>query len=181
MLQVSAKTHVKLAMYGCLSCGRFLFAPNWYKLYYNVVVCSCDASHFKSSTVNAPDHIQAYWDAQFSVTSHSSYRRRLKRWTKRYFPGELPDHEAFSVQRVPRVPNLNSHSLGVKEALAVLSGRKLGASLKSRFVSIQKAHVLHRAHLFEDAGTVAKASHITKDRSEDNTTLLTDSYARARP
>ncbi|MGZ8874840.1 MAG: hypothetical protein ACXW1E_08990, partial [Halobacteriota archaeon] len=79
MAQVHGKRHVKLAVFGCVKCGRFLFAPNSYQLNHDVDVCACDASRYKTTNVRAPDHVQAYWDAQCR-TAHSSYRRRLKRY-----------------------------------------------------------------------------------------------------
>ena len=45
----------------------------------NVAVCSCGASHYKTTNVRAPHHVQEYWDAQCSAV-YSSYRRRLKRY-----------------------------------------------------------------------------------------------------
>jgi hypothetical protein len=79
MAQVHGKRHVKLAVFGCVKCGRFLFAPDSYQLDHDVDVCACDASRYKTTNVRAPDHIQAYWDAQCGV-AYSSYRQRLKRY-----------------------------------------------------------------------------------------------------
>ncbi len=180
-MQVSDKKHVTLAKYGCLRCGRSLFAPAWYRLYYNVMVCSCDASHFKASCVDVPDHIQAYWDAQFSATSHSSYRRRLKRWTKRYLPGELLYNEAFSIHSVSQVHNVNSNGLSIKEALNVLSGRKLGAGIKSRFTDIQKARTMRPEHFFENIINFTRTRHVAKDWFPDNDTKLRVESTQPRP
>ncbi|MGZ7198924.1 MAG: hypothetical protein ACXVIG_02980 [Halobacteriota archaeon] len=146
------------------------------------MVCNCDASHFKASSVDVPDHIQAYWDAQFSTVSHSSYRRRLKRWTKRYLPGELLYDEAFSVQDGSHIPNLNSNGLRIAEALNVLSGRKLRAGLKSRFLEIQKARMSRPEHLFENIVNFTRTHHVTNGRfSDDDTKLLVESDTQARP
>ncbi len=178
-MQVSAKKHVKLAKFGCLRCGRFLFAPSWYRLYYNVMVCSCDASHFKASRVDVPDHIQEYWDAQFSLTSRSSYRRRLRRWTKRYLPGELLYDEAFSIHTISHAPGWHSNDLKVKEALNLLSGRSLRASLKSRFNDTRKARML-RAHLFENLISFARARHSKDQLFDDETKFLVETSAQGR-
>ncbi|MGA3359325.1 MAG: hypothetical protein ABSC87_03845 [Halobacteriota archaeon] len=79
MAQIHRKRHVKLAKFGCVRCGRFLFAPRSYELDHDVVVCACDASRYKTISVRAPRHVQAYWDAQCRA-AYSSYRRRLKRY-----------------------------------------------------------------------------------------------------
>ena len=78
MAQVYAKRHVRLALFGCVRCGRFLFAPSWYELDRDVAVCTCEASRYKKTNVRAPDHVQGYWDAQCTA-AYTSYRRRLKR------------------------------------------------------------------------------------------------------
>ncbi len=78
MVQIHAKRHVKLALFGCVRCGRFLFAPSWYELDRDVAVCTCDASRYKTTNLRAPRHVQEYWDAQLTA-GYSSYRRRLKR------------------------------------------------------------------------------------------------------
>ncbi len=181
-MQISEKRHVKLAKYGCLHCGRFLFAPTWYKLYYNVVVCNCDASHFKASSAEVPDHIQAYWDAQFSTMSYSSYRRRLKRWTKRYIPGELPYDEAFSAQIYSAVHISGANRSSIKEALNVLSGSKLRTTLKSRFSEVHRAHAFRPAHLFENIVNFARVHHITNERfADEDAQFLVDDFFEARP
>ncbi len=79
MAQIHGKQHVKLAKFGCVRCGRFLFAPSSYELDHDVVVCACDASRYKTTNVRAPNHVQVYWDAQCRAV-YSSYRRRLKRY-----------------------------------------------------------------------------------------------------
>jgi hypothetical protein len=79
MAQGNGKRHVKLAIFGCVKCGRFLFAPNSFQLDNDVNVCTCNAARYKTTNVRAPDHVQAYWDAQCRA-AHSSYRRRLKRY-----------------------------------------------------------------------------------------------------
>ena len=79
MAQIHRKRHVKLAKFGCLRCGRFLFAPRSYELDHDVAVCACDASRYKTTNVRAPNHVQVYWDAQCRA-AYSSYRRRLKRY-----------------------------------------------------------------------------------------------------
>jgi len=73
-----AKRHVRLALFGCVRCGRFLFAPSWYELGRDVTVCTCNASKFKKTNVHAPHHVQVYWDAQCKTT-YTSHHRRLKR------------------------------------------------------------------------------------------------------
>ncbi len=78
MAQIHAKRHVTLALFGCVRCGRFLFAPSWYELDRDVAVCTCEASRYKTTNVRAPDHVQGYWDAQCAAV-YTSYRRRLKR------------------------------------------------------------------------------------------------------
>jgi hypothetical protein len=72
-----AKRHVRLALFGCVRCGRFLFAPSWYELDRDVAVCTCDASRYKTTNQRAPRHVQEFWDAQYTA-GYSSYRRRLK-------------------------------------------------------------------------------------------------------
>ena len=79
MAQIHGKRHVKLAKFGCVRCGRFLFAPRSYELDHDVAVCACGASRYKTISVRAPRHVQAYWDAQCRAV-YSSYRRRLKRY-----------------------------------------------------------------------------------------------------
>jgi len=78
MAQNNAKQHVSLALFGCVRCGRFLFAPSWYELDRDVVVCTCEAWHYKTTNVRAPDHVHGYWDAQCAPV-YTFYRRRLKR------------------------------------------------------------------------------------------------------
>jgi hypothetical protein len=78
MAQIHVKRHVRLALFGCVRCGRFLFAPSWYDLDRDVAVCTCEASRYKTTNVRAPDHVQGYWDAQCTA-AYTSYRRRLKR------------------------------------------------------------------------------------------------------
>jgi hypothetical protein len=78
MAQIHVKRHVRLALFGCVRCGRFLFAPSWYDLDRDVAVCTCEASRYKKTNVRAPDHVQGYWDAQCTA-AYTSYRRRLKR------------------------------------------------------------------------------------------------------
>ncbi|MFZ0926574.1 MAG: hypothetical protein WCE82_01530 [Halobacteriota archaeon] len=78
MAQIHAKRHVRLALFGCVRCRRFLFAPSWYELDRDVAVCACGASRYKKTNVRAPRHIQEFWDAQ-RTAAYSSYRRRLKR------------------------------------------------------------------------------------------------------
>ena len=73
-----AKRHVRLALFGCVRCGRFLFAPSWYELDRDVAVCTCNAAKYKTTNVRAPHHVQVYWDAQCKTT-YTSHRRRLKR------------------------------------------------------------------------------------------------------
>ncbi|MGZ7113272.1 MAG: hypothetical protein ACXVH9_05095 [Halobacteriota archaeon] len=188
-MQVSVKKHekhekhVKLAKYGCLRCGRFLFAPSWYQLYYNVVVCSCDAAHFKASIVEVPDHIQAYWDAQFCTASHSTYRRRLRRWTKRYLPSELFYEDAFSTRDVSDLPDWSSSDLKIKEPFNMLSGHSLRTDLKSRFAAVHRVRTFHPEHLFENVMSVARALHIAKNQlsDDDDAKLLIEKYAQGRP
>jgi hypothetical protein len=79
MVQVHGKRHVKLAVFGCVKCGRFLFAPSSFQFDHDVVVCACNASRYKTTNVRPPDHVQAYWDAQCKA-AYSSYRRRLKHY-----------------------------------------------------------------------------------------------------
>ncbi len=181
-MQIPERRHIRLAKYGCLRCGRFLFAPTWYKLYYNVIVCNCDASHFKASGAYVPDHIQAYWDAQFSTMSHSTYRRRLKRWTKRYLPGELLYDEAFSIQPSSPIPNLVANDLNIKEALNVLSGRKLRAGLKSRFSYVHTARTPRPGHFLKNFLNFTKFRHVVSKRYADNDAkLVVENYPEARP
>ena len=77
MAYIHAKRHVRLALFGCVRCGRFLFAPSWYEFDRDVAVCTCDASRYKMTNLRAPRHVQEYWDAQHKAV-YSSYRRRLK-------------------------------------------------------------------------------------------------------
>jgi len=78
MAQIHAKRHVGLALFGCVRCRRFLFAPSWYELDRDVAVCTCGASRYKTTNLRAPRHVQKFWDAQHTA-AYSSYRRRLKR------------------------------------------------------------------------------------------------------
>jgi hypothetical protein len=78
MAQLHAKRHVRLALFGCVRCGRFLFAPSWYELDRDVTVCACDASRYKTTNVWAPRHVQEFWDAQCEAV-YAPHRRRLKR------------------------------------------------------------------------------------------------------
>ncbi len=78
MAQIHVNRHVRLALFGCVRCGRFLFAPSWYELDRDVAVCTCEASRYKTTNVRAPDHVHGYWDAQCAAV-YTSYRRRLKR------------------------------------------------------------------------------------------------------
>ncbi|MGA9078876.1 MAG: hypothetical protein WB581_01375 [Halobacteriota archaeon] len=78
MAQIYAKRHVRLALFGCVRCGRFLFAPSWYEFDRDVAVCTCEASRYKTTNLRAPRHVQEFWDAQ-RAAAYSSYRRRLKR------------------------------------------------------------------------------------------------------
>jgi hypothetical protein len=93
MAQIHGKRHVKLAKFGCVRCGRFLFAPRSYELDHDVVVCACGASRYKTISVRAPRHVQAYWDAQCRAV-YSSYRRRLKRYA---LPSVHAEHLASDV------------------------------------------------------------------------------------
>ena len=179
-MQTSIRKHIKLAKYGCLRCGRFLFAPSWYQLYFNVIVCSCDAAHFKASLVEVPDHIQAYWDAQFSTASHSTYRRRLKRWTKRYLPSELFYEDAFS-REVSALPNWNLSDVEIKETFNELSGHGLRTALKSRFGVIHRIRTFHPEHLFENVVSVARALHFAKNQFSDDDGRLIEIYTQGRP
>jgi hypothetical protein len=120
MIQTQVKRHVKLAKFGCLRCGRFLFAPSWYKLYYNVMVCRCDASHYKTSATNIPVHIQEYWDAQFNTAGHVSYRRRLRRWAKRHPLNEDLCDDASEKWRAFGDANRNENDLRFKAILQFL-------------------------------------------------------------
>jgi len=123
MIQAQVKRHVKLAKFGCLRCGRFLFAPSWYKLYYNVMVCRCDASHYKTSAIDVPIHIQEYWDAQFNTAGHASYRRRLRRWAKRHPPDEdFCDDDSEKSSAVGDADK-NQNDLRFKAILQFLGGR----------------------------------------------------------
>lgn len=124
MKQTQVKRHVKLAKFGCLRCGRFLFAPSWYKLYYNVMVCNCDASHYKTSAVEVPDHIQEYWDAQFNAVGHVAYRRRLRRWAKRHPPNEHLYNDAFDKWSALNDANRNENDLRFKAILQFLRSHK---------------------------------------------------------
>ena len=78
MAQIHVKRHVRLALFGCVRCGRFLFAPSWYELDRDVAVCTCGASMYKTTNVHAPHHVQVYWDAQCKA-AYKSHHRRLKR------------------------------------------------------------------------------------------------------
>ncbi|MDD1721461.1 MAG: hypothetical protein LUP95_05685, partial [Euryarchaeota archaeon] len=144
------------------------------------MVCGCDASHFKASRVEVPDHIQEYWDAQFSATSHSSYRRRLRRWTKRYLPKEALYDEAFSTRPLSHAPNRHLNDLKIKGALNLLSGRTLRANLKSRFNATHKARMLRAGHLFENFISFAGARNAKERFSEDETKLLVEANAQGR-
>jgi len=123
MIQAQVKRHVKLAKFGCLRCGRFLFAPSWYKLYYNVMVCGCDASHYKTSAKSVPVHIQEYWDAQFNTATHASYRRRLRRWAKRHAPVEGFCNDDSEKSRASGDADKNENDLRFKAILQFLCSR----------------------------------------------------------
>ena len=96
MAQIHVNRHVRLALFGCVRCGRFLFAPSWYELDRDVAVCTCEASRYKKTNVRAPDHVQGYWDAQCAA-SYTSYRRRLKRHAPPSVHAERSDFVGWSV------------------------------------------------------------------------------------
>ncbi|MGA7076922.1 MAG: hypothetical protein WBZ42_10360 [Halobacteriota archaeon] len=139
MAQIHRKRHVKLAKFGCLRCGRFLFAPRSYELDQDVAVCACDASRYKTTNVRAPNHVQVYWDAQCR-TAYSSYRRRLKRYA-------LPSvHAERLASDVLGWSVISVDDEGVYEATldsAALSVSNSDSTTKLASVQRQTASILH--------------------------------------
>lgn len=82
---------------------------------------------------------------------------------------------------VSQMHDVNSNGLSIKEALNVLSGRKLRAGIKSRFVGIHKARAMRPEHLFENIVNFTRTRHVAGDRLSDNDTKLRVESARARP
>jgi hypothetical protein len=137
MAQVNGKRHVMLAVFGCVKCGRFLFAPNSFQLDDDVDVCACDASRYKTTNVRAPDHVQAYWDAQCRA-AYSSYRRRLKHYA-------LPSvHVDRLASEVHSWSVLNVDDGGIKQISPDLTTNKLslfGSDSTAKSINVQRQKV----------------------------------------
>ena len=164
MAQVHGKRHVKLAVFGCVKCGRFLFAPNSYELDHDVDVCACNASRYKTTNVRAPDHIQAYWDAQCRA-AHSFYRRRLKRYA-------LPSvHVEHLASEVLSWSTLNVDNESIKEISSDLSTNTLSkadhASTPALVSERRSVSVLHawRSALFSGLSRVADVRRENKGKA----------------
>jgi hypothetical protein len=155
MAQGHGKRHVRLAVFGCIKCGRFVFAPSSYQLDPDVVVCECHASRYKTNNVRAPDHVQAYWDAQCKA-AYSSYRRRLKHYA-------LPSvHAERLATKVPTWSVLNVESVlnfdlgNVKEESSDLATSTLAlsdsnsANSTTQYVSFQR-HAISILHAWRSA------------------------------
>jgi hypothetical protein len=161
MAQVHGKRHVKLAVFGCVKCGRFLFAPNSYQLNHDVDVCACDASRYKTTNVRAPDHVQAYWDAQCRA-AHSSYRRRLKRYA---LPSVHVERLASDVLRW-RALNVDDESIkGFSPDFAIntFSIPEPASTAKSISVQRQTVLILHACR----SALVSGLSRVTDVRREN--------------
>jgi hypothetical protein len=165
MGQVHRKRHVKLAVFGCVKCGRFLFAPNSYQLDQDVDVCTCNASRYKMTNVKAPYHVQAYWDAQCRA-AHSSYRRRLKRYA-------LPSvHVEHLASKVLSWSAINIDDGRFKEINYDLSTNTLAmpdpdSTARSVGVQRQVASILHacRSALFSGLSRVADVRRENKGKA----------------
>jgi hypothetical protein len=137
MLQVNGKRHVTLAAFGCVKCGRSLFAPNSYRLDDDVEVCTCNAARYKTTNVRAPDHVQAFWDAQCRV-AHSSYRRRLKHYA---LPTVHVDRLASEVHSW-RILNVDAES--IKEVSPDFATNALslsGSDSTAKLINVQRQTV----------------------------------------
>ncbi len=164
MAQVHRKRHVKLAVFGCVKCGRFLFAPNSYQLDHDVDVFACKASRYKKKNVRAPDHVQAYWDAQCRA-AHSSYRRRLKRYALpsvhvEHFASEVLSGSAINVDddRFKEIHyDLSSHTLSMPDH----------ASAQTSVRERRPVSVLHawRSALFSGLSRVADVRRENKGKA----------------
>ncbi|MGZ4863910.1 MAG: hypothetical protein ACXV7G_05320 [Halobacteriota archaeon] len=137
MSQANGKRHVKLAAFGCVKCGRSLFAPNSYRLDDDVEVCTCNAARYKTTDVRAPDHVQAFWDAQCRV-AHSSYRRRLKHYA---LPSVHVDRLASDVHSW-RILNVDAETIKVVNPDLSTNALSLsGSDSNSKLINVQQQTV----------------------------------------
>jgi hypothetical protein len=147
MTPVHVKRHVKLALFGCVRCGRFCFAPSSYELDHDVVLCACDAARYKTTTLRAPRHVQEYWDAQRPAV-YSSYRRRLKRHALPSVYAQRVSGDALGWREGWRVISLDDE--GVRDAnldgaAPTLSVGNPNSATKPSFQR-QAASLLHACH-----------------------------------
>jgi len=164
MVQIHGKRHVKLAKFGCVRCGRFLFAPRSYELDHDVTVCACGASRYKTISVRAPRHVQAYWDAQCRAV-YSSYRRRLKRYA---LPSVHVEHLASDVLSWS-VLNVDDESIEalLDDAASTLSISNPNATATQTSFQRQTASLLHacRSALVSGLGRVADVGRENKGKA----------------
>jgi hypothetical protein len=165
MVQIHGKRHVKLAKFGCLLCGRFLFAPRSYELDHDVAVCACGASRYKTMSVRAPRHVQAYWDAQCRAV-YSSYRRRLKRYALPSVHAERVASDVFGWSVLSVDAESISEAL-FDDATNTLSIPNLDSTATPTSFQQQTASLLHacRSALVSGLGRVADVGRENKGKA----------------
>jgi hypothetical protein len=171
MAQVHGKRHVKLAVFGCIKCGRFVFAPSSYQLDHEVVVCECHASRYKIANVRAPDHVQAYWDAQCKA-AYSSYRRRLKHFALPSVHAErlatkVPTWSVLNVESVLNVDQGNVKEESPDLATSTLALSDPNSTTKSMSFQRQTVSILHawRSALVSGLSRVADVERENKGKA----------------
>ncbi|MGA7470906.1 MAG: hypothetical protein WBW25_08765 [Halobacteriota archaeon] len=169
MAQIYAKRHVRLALFGCVRCGRFLFAPSWYELDRDVAVCTCDASRYKMTNLGAPRHVQEYWDAQHKAV-YSSYRRRLKRHALPSVHAERSSGDTRGWRKGWREINVDEEDLSaanLDSAARTLSVFDPNSATKVASVQRQVASILHacRSALISGLSRVADVERENKGKA----------------
>ena len=169
MAQIYAKRHVRLALFGCVRCGRFLFAPSWYELDRDVAVCTCDASRYKMTNLGAPRHVQEYWDAQHKAV-YSSYRRRLKRHALPSVHAERSSGDTRGWRKGWREINVDEEDLSaanLDSAARTLSVFDPNSATKVARVQRQVASILHacRSALISGLSRVADVERENKGKA----------------
>jgi hypothetical protein len=164
MAQTHGKRHVKLAMFGCVRCGRFLFAPSSYEFDHDVAVCACDASRYKTTRVRAPSHVQVYWDAQCRAV-YSSYRRRLKRYALPLVHAERLASDVLGWSVISDVESVNEASLDF--AASTLSVSNPDSTAKPTSFQRHTVSILHacRAALVSGLSRVADMRRENKGKA----------------
>ncbi len=165
MAQIHGKRHVKLAVFGCVKCGRFLFAPSSFQLDHDVVVCACGASRYKTTNVRAPDHVQVYWDAQCKA-AYSSYRRRLKHYALPSVHVERLASDVFN-RDVINVDYENLKEVSPDFAISSLSLQDSESTVRSMSSQRQTVSILHacRSALVSGLSRVADVRRESKGKA----------------